>query len=283
MADSTTKTGITVESVKSDDLYGVVLGAQGESGEYPDLAIFRRIRAAEDFIERDCGIRFQRTRVFSDVWGRQNGVFPANSSMELPVNYDPLVDLDEPAYNYPETFFSQGRWGYFTTNYRPIIGVTKVAFGFPGLQPLFQVPTNWIRLDRKGGIINIVPAGAAVLSGAFSAFVLGLASGSAAVPQSIYVDHEIGFIDGELEAHHQDLLDAVRLRTVLSIGGVITTIAAPGGRSGGSLSVDGLSESKQYAGKFGPYTGKITLAIEQEREIRESWKRHEQGLLAAVA
>lgn len=275
------KTPITVAELKDEELYGVVLQAAGEAQPFSDAAIQRRLIAAEDEYERDLQIRWQPTRVFSDVWGRQQGVFPANSLAKLPDDYDPLTDLDEPAYNYASDFWGDGRWGEMDLGWRPVRDITAVWFAFPGTNPIWQVPRTWIRPDRRFGAVQIVPSSAVAVYASFNAFILGVIAGGRGLPQSIFIDYVTGFADGELEQHHNDLLEGVRLRTMLQLLPMLSTAAAPGGTQGGSLGLDGLSRSRQF-GPLGPYSAKIQQAIDREQEIRTNWKRKERGIPMAV-
>lgn len=275
------KTGLTVEEIKSDDLYGVLIKSEGENLALSDEAILRKLYAAEDFYERDLQMRFKQTRVFSDVFGRQNGVFPADTTFALPGDYDPLTDIDEPAYNYPDYFFNYSTWGQFTLNYRPIINIERLAFAFPGTRPLYTPPKNWLRIDRKYGTVQIVPSSGEVLVSVLAGFILRIAGGARGVPQSIFVDYTIGFLPGELEQNHQDLIEGVKLRTIMNLGGIISSIANPGGKGSLELEVDNLRKKTSYTGKYGAYSGKIELAMTMENEIRENWKKRDKGPVLA--
>jgi len=285
MADAqfTLKTPIKVEEIKENELYGVLLKATGEPDAFDDGNITAELAAAEDFYERELQIRFRPTRVFSDVWGRQNGAFPSQSLLLLPDDYDPINDIDEPAYNYDQDFWDYGRWGELNLNWRPLRDVSQLVFAFPGTMPLYSPPRHWMRLDRKFGKLQLVPSSGQAIMAVFNQFLLSRVSGTRGLPQSIFIDYEVGFTPEELCAHHKDLLKALRLRTILSLGGVLTTIASPKGATSASLGMDGLSRSQSFGGKYGAYSGKIELAKEQEAQIFESWKRREKGVPLAFA
>lgn len=282
MALRAPKTPITVADLKADELYGVVIQAVGESSPYADAAIQRKLIAAEDEYERALSIRFAPTRVFSDAYGRQQGVFPAGSPAELPGDFSTLNDLTEPAYNYTTDFYGAGRWGEMDLNYRPVRSITKLWFAFPGTNPIWTVPKEWIRLDQKFGSLQIVPSTSAAAYASFNAYILSTLSGGRGLPHAVFIDYETGFTAEELETHHNDLLEGVRLLTLLSLLPGAGVIASPGGGSGGSLGLDGLSRSHSFGGKYGPYSGRILAAIDREGEIRRGWAAKERGLVMTV-
>ncbi|GEM_PF-3170121 len=279
----TLKSPVTVEEITSSELYGILLKARGESAALDSRVVLQKLFAAEDYYERDLRIRFGRKRVFSDVWGRQNGSFE-DASLTLPDDFDELDDIDEPAYDYRSDFFTDGRWGRIQLNYRPVWSISQMVFTFPGTGTVFTVPTSWIRLDRKYGNVQLVPATGEAILAVFTHFIVMRAIGSrGSLPMSIYVDYTTGFSHEELCQHHNELLEGLRLRTLLSLAGIISAVAAPGGGSSNSLGLDGLSRSRSFGGKFGPYSGKFEIAMEQEEAIRDNWKMREQGIPLAFA
>lgn len=272
------KTPISINEFKQHELYGVVTFAANEQGALSDDAIVQKLAAAEDFYERSLQIRFQETRVFSDVWGRQHSTFPPGSIADLPDDFDPINDLDEPAYDYATDFWGGDQWGKLFLNYRPIRDISQVFFAFPGTQPVWSVPLTWLRPDRKFGSFQIVPSSSVAVYATFNAYILGVLAGGRGLPQSIYVDYTVGFTPDELCTHHNDLLEGVRLHAMLATLGLVSTAANPGGVQSSSLSIDGLSRSRSWGGKWGAYSGKIELAIQREQDIRESWARKEKGI-----
>ena len=283
MATRESKTGISADELKASELYGIVIRALGENADLDDTVIMQKLYAAEDFYERDLQLFWNPRRVFSDVYGRQAGIFPgANSLGLLPVDFDEVEDVSEPAYNYDTDLWGEERWGHMSLNWRPVRSITKFFFAYPGVEPIYSVPPTWVRLDQKFGHIQLVPSSTTAIFATFNAYFLGVIAGGRGLPQSIYVDYTAGFTPEELQRDHQDLLEGVRLRTLLNIIGIAGTAVA-GARSGGSLGLDGLSESTQFGGgKFGPYSGRIELAMDREKEIRETWNREGRGINMVV-
>ncbi len=277
----TLKSPITVEEILSEELYGVVAHARGEAAPLDAKAIERKLRSAEDFYERDLGIRLKPTRVFSDVQARKH--FPSGAGLhfsEIDPPFDPVADIEEPAYDYDP---GSRPWGETTLRYAPVVEIHRWVFAYPGTVPTFVVPPSWIKGDYKYGRFNLVPSSGTSVAFQFTGVAAAVATGHRAIPRSIFIDYTTGFgadvtqAHGVLQAHHEDLLEGIRLRTLLLLGGIIINTRS-GGATGGSLGLDGMSRSRNFGGKFGAYSGMLELALEREGEIRRDWKRQERGV-----
>lgn len=275
MSGRESKTGILVEELKSHELYGILIKASGESRPLPDEKILEDLYAAEDFYERDLQMRLSPTRVFSDVRGRN--LFQ-DQSMHVD-DFDELVDIEEPAYDYEPNAWKGDRWAEFRLSFRPVREINRLVLTAPGAIKVHDVPLNWIALDKRYGILQIRPAeGPAVLL-TFTGSLLGLYAAGRALPQSIYVDYVTGYTPALLAAHHRDLLRGIRLKALLSTMQSVAGLAAPaGGAQSNSLSLDGLSRSKSFGGKWGPYSGAIEMALSEEAALRQGWKDKERGV-----
>jgi len=280
---------VTVESIKATDLYGILLRAKGEAADFSDDAIQQKIVAAEDFYSNNLKLSWFVQRVFTDVHGRgadpHGKVFPGNDPLgvlNLPADYNELTDLDEPAYDYQRDFWGEERWGFLQLWRRPVRDIVQVVFAYPGTQPIYRVPDEWIRLDKRYGKLQLIPSSGTAIYASFNAYFLGVIAGGRGLPQSIYVDYVVGYTVDLLNAQHQDLLEGLRLRTVLLLMGILGIVRL-GGLTNDSLSLDGLSRSRGTSGKYGPYSGRIELAIEQEKEIRNSWLASRRGIPVVFA
>lgn len=270
--------GITPDFIKGSELYGKLTRAVGERAPYPDEEITRKILAAEDFYKRALNIRFLPTRVISAAQLRAQ----ADDPRVKVTDFDPVKDLTEPAYDYESEMFNGNRWAAIQLGYRPIISVEDLFFWYPGtaIGASWTIQSDWRRLDYQFGSQQIVPATGPLLPLlSVNAYVLSSIAGGRDIPQSIFVDYTVGFQEGVIEAHHQDLIEGVRLRAFLMLIGVLGTILSQG-RTNSNLSLDGLSQGRGFAaGRYGPMSGEIQLAIEREQEIRDNWLDHEQGPL----
>lgn len=281
MAGRESKIGLTAAEIKSSELYGKLTRAKGEGAPFPDTEILRKLFAAEDFYERNLQLTFKPTRVFSNPRLRANAADPYVKVTD----FDPAAHIEEPAYDYERGLFDDERWAQMRLGHRPIISVDKAFFWYPGtaIGSSWKLQVDWTRVDYQTGLIEIVPASGQLLQFlSVNSYVVSAIAGGRSVPQSIFIDYTTGFETGVLQAKHQDLIDGVRLLALLFTFGILTTVRA-GGQTGGSLSMDGLSHSRSFGGKYGAYSGEIELAIQNEAQIRENWLDHQQGPLVEFA
>jgi len=276
------KTGITVEQIKGELLYGKLTHARGETAPYPDSAIMEALYAAEDAYEAYLGTRFGATRVFSAPELRRDVIDP-----EIRVDdFDPAVDVAIAAFDYTPTMMGDGQWMMSTMPITPIQEVTKVFFWQPGLgaPTTFKIPPNWLRIQRESGRIESLPTTGpqALATQYLGVRMLNVFAGGIRVPQAIFVDYVAGLTPTQLEYSQRHLLRGIRLATLLNLAGVLSSNLS-GGVQSGSLSLDGLSRSRSFGGKFGAYSAEIELAAKQERKIRTTWKQTNRGVTVEFA
>ncbi|HVM95632.1 MAG TPA: hypothetical protein VMT89_04555, partial [Candidatus Acidoferrales bacterium] len=164
-------------------------------------------------------------------------------------------------------------------NHGPIRDVTACFWWYPGTAPgsSWTIQPTWQRIDYQFGRFDTVPADGPLMQMlSLNAFVLSSIAGGRSVPQSIFVDYTAGFTKEIIAGRLAYLLKGVRLRTMLGLMGVVSTIAS-NGQTGGSLGLDGMSESKSFGGKWGAFSGAVELALRQEDEIRELYKAKTRG------
>lgn len=275
MSDKPGKTPITADEIYNDDLYGMLVKARGEAQALPVAVIDRKLRAAEDFYEHNLQLFFGEQRVASNPQAR--GLVASTSSATND------YDVAEPAYDFDRAMFSEQRWAYTQLNYRPLVSVTRAFFAYPGMDfaQAWQIPAPWILPDYKFGKFQLVPSKGDVSFLQLNAWMLSTIAGGRGVPMTLHVDYVAGISHDALLRHHNDLLEGVRLRAILSTFGILSTVRTAGLGSH-SLSQDGQAKSESFQmGKYGPYTGQITLALEQEQAIRDAWRQSERGPLVA--
>jgi len=266
MPETPGKTPITVDELMEEELYGLVLKARGEAAPLSPEAVARRLRAAEDFYEHSCHVFFGERRVKSNPGGR--GI-PADQ-----------YDVEEPAYDYPADFFHEGQWGYLTLNHRPVVSIDQFLISYPGVPSTsgFKIPVPWLQPDKQFGRVQIVPTTGETVTLAFTSWLLNTLGYGTGIPRVIFVDYTAGLSHAKLLRDHQDLLEGVRLRTFLTLMGIVSSIRT-GGLGSQSLSQDGQSRTQSFGqGKWGPYSGPIELAMAREQEIRDSWRDTQQSV-----
>ncbi len=149
---------------------------------------------------------------------------------------------EEPAYDYDKNYFQGDNFGYLVTRQKPIISVSSFVIAFPTQrQPLFSVPDDWVRLDKKYGHIRLVPYAAGALSSLhLNSFALSALSAGRNLPHVIRVRYLAGLKDAIND--YPDLVDTIKRMAVLRI---INDSFMP---SSGSISADGLSQSLSFDG-----------------------------------
>lgn len=194
-----------------------------------DDLLYAKLLAAEAEVAR-------RLRIFLEpTWVFPEGVAQSAIDAREPASSPYVID---PGYDYNPDFFRDNRWGYLVTRRRPIISVSKFEFvyGQPS-DPVFAVPNEWLRLDRKYGHIRLVPVGAPVTL-PLSQYMLSAFGGGRTIPHMLRLTYKAGIED--LQKDHPDLYDFL-----FRVAGLaLARDRMPGGSE--SISVDGLSESRSF-------------------------------------
>ena len=239
MATMETKSGIEVEDFRKEYLFGLPSTLR-KPEDWTSTYLHRKIRAAEDELERSLGIYYTPKRIICE---------PENRSVNPPLVLGVDYDIAEPAYDYSSQFFVGENWGGIRVRHYPVhtTPTPSITFAYPNIDhKIFTVPAAWVRLNGPFGQIRLVPASVSVYA-SFTAFILSVFSGGMGIPQSVFVDYTAGFggVDkkGDLEDDYQDLLELTRELAVLNI---IDNTFMPNSLSN---SADGLSQSTSYAVK----------------------------------
>lgn len=278
-----TKTGLTVEELQAEDLYGVLDHARGEGTAIPAAVWYAKIRAAEDHLARRLGVLLGERRVASNARVRLGIGGPVGLAADA-------YDLDDVAYDWdPRSALRGDRWGQFRLNHAPVQSIERVFIAFPGsnLRTPLEVPATWWSIaDYKHAQLEFLPFDGSLLN-AFrmqttSVMFNNLFGGSGRIPKVVHVDYTAGLSPTLLQHEHMDVLEAVRLRAILFGFGILTTTRDGGGLGSNALSADGLSRSQGFqGGKWGPYSGRIEQAMAREEEIVDSWRSAQHGVLLA--
>jgi hypothetical protein len=161
--------------------------------------------------------------------------FPVPST-DLAAVPDGTPWVEEPGYDYEPDLFQGEGWGYLVTRHKPILSVDYIQFAYPQpLSTVWNLPMEWVRLDKKYGHIRIVPAGTSY-SAPFSAWMMQVLGGGRNIPQMIRVRYRAGLENAAMQ--YPDLVDAVKKMAILRM----VETQMPG--TSESISADGLSQSK---------------------------------------
>lgn len=189
-----------------------------------DDLLWQKVLAAEAFISHELRVPLAPTKFFPNP--------PTNDQLAA-LNGTPWAI--DPAYDYDPEFFRGEKWGFLVTRQKPIISVERVMFVYPApTQGFYEIPGDWLRMDRKFGHIRFVPASSPWVA-PLNAFIMQAMGGGRTIPFALEVTYTAGLEDaGKL---YPDLLDAVKKVAVLKM---IEDAFIP---QSGSISADGLSQS----------------------------------------
>lgn len=213
-----------VEELRSDQL--VLLAQSLFSGTtLTDDYLWSKVRAAEAQMAHTLRVPLVPTQFF-----------PAQpSAADLAALTPGMPWAIDPPYDHDPAFFDGDRWGFMIINNRPLISVSLMRFAYPSpAVGIFDVPSDWIRIDQKYGQIRIVPTSLTV-SFPLAAFMLTAISSGRTVPQMIEITYVAGLANAQQD--YPELLDAIKKMAVLLI---IQDGFLP---QSGSISADGLSQS----------------------------------------
>lgn len=214
---------IVIEELRNDRLIAASAGALQDVTVSDDY-LWSMIRAAESELAHTLRVPLVPTRVF-----------PQPPTAEQIESLNGMAWMVESAPDYEAKMFSGDRWGYIVTRQKPIIDVQVMRFVYPTqANGWFDLPIDWLSIDRKYGHIRIVPTSSAVLTSMAGMVMTNLAGGRT-IPSMVHIEYTAGLTD--VETHWPELLDAIKKMAVLK---VISDAYLP---QSGSISADGLSES----------------------------------------
>lgn len=132
-------------------------------------------------------------------------------------------------------------WGYVQLWKRPILEVKALRLMY-GTKPAWEVPKDWLKIDKNSGKIQMFPSSGSVTSmiiGASGA-IYGLYNSWDYAPQMWEVDYVAGMDSNNLPAHLKELIYKKAVIGILQVWGDLILGA---GIASSSISIDGLSQS----------------------------------------
>ena len=225
-----TKSGLTVDAVKDDHLFGLSL-ANGVGVDLADTTIWRQIRAAEDRLERILGLPLGRKITFDC-----GGLGPAGSDV-----------IELPPLDWRRTMVEYESWFGLTLPHRPINSFEVLKLGFSASQIYMEVPDEWLRVEPRVGFVRVTPyiGTAQLYSAQFSAYVLRLGS-QEQLPGLIYCRYKAGLTTTQIADDYNDMHEYLAKRALIRIFPVLSAMRNQEGSSQ-SESIDGLSRSRSGA------------------------------------
>lgn len=222
---------IVIEELRQDRLMAASAGALQDVVVSDDY-LWSMIRAAESEMAHTLRVPLVPTKFF-----------PKEPTPEQIAELDGMAWQVESSPDYEGDMFAGDRWGYIVTRQKPIIDVQLMRFVYPTeANGWYDIPKQWLSMDKKYGHIRIVPTSNAMLTSMAGLVMMNLAGGRT-IPSMVHIEYTAGLTD--VETNWPELLDGIKKLAVLK---VISDAYLP---QSGSISADGLSESISVdAGKY---------------------------------
>lgn len=214
---------LVVNEMREDRLMAAAAGAVG-SVTVSDEYLWDKVRAAESEISNRLRVPLVPTRYF-----------PRDPTEQELSELDGMPYVVEPGNDYRPDMFDRDKWGTIVTRARPIIDVLSIKFSYPAEQVgFFEIPTDWVNVDRKYGVVRIVPTSNALITSINGMMLTAVARGRT-IPSMIRMVYDAGLED--IENNYPELINLIKKLAVLK---VIGDAFLP---QSGSLSSDGHSQS----------------------------------------
>lgn len=229
---------LVIPQLRQDQLMSAAAGALRDVRVTDDY-LWTKLIAAEAEIGRRLRVFLVPTRIFQSE--------PSQAEIDA-LKGQPWVK-DTPQ-DYEPSMFDRDKWGLFVTRHHPIVSVDRLRFIMPSAgNNYFDIPPEWMRIDKKYGYVEILPVTNATL---ITTSVLGFTAltWQSRIPQMVHLDYTAGLSD--VATKYPDLLDAIKK---LAVTKIITDSFLP---QSGSISADGLSESMSVdIGKYNDLVDRI--------------------------
>jgi hypothetical protein len=213
-----------VKKLRTDRLM-LAATASMPSVELSDDYLWDKLRAAESEIGHTLRVPLGPTTFFPEQ-PTQDQITALNGGAWA---IDPGYDYDPQAFGYGD------KWGMLKLKNKPLISVSRVRFAYPGGSgSSYDLPLDWLRMDRKYGTVQFVPSSTAFVA-PLNAFVMQAIGNGRVIPLAIQVTYVAGLANAA--ADYPELLDVVMKKASLKI---LEDAFLP---QSGSISADGLSQS----------------------------------------
>jgi hypothetical protein len=215
---------IAVDAMRADRLVVAASGAM-PSVTLADDYLWAKLRAAESEIAHELRVPLVPT-----------AFFPATPTNDEITALNGMPWAIDPGYDYEPASFSAGdKWGLIKLRNKPIQSVSRVRFAYPGgAGSYYDLPLDWLRMDRKYGTVQFVPSSTAFIA-PLNAFVMQAIGNGRTIPLAIQVSYVAGLVN--VAQDYPELLDVIMKKASLKI---IEDAFLP---QSGSISADGLSQS----------------------------------------
>lgn len=213
-----------IAKMKRDRLMVAAAGAM-PSVALDDEYIWDKLRAAEAEVAHELRVPLTPTHFFPEEPSAEE-VTALNGA---PWGIDPGYDYQASDFGYND------RWGSLKLRNKPVHSVSLVRFAYPGgATSHYDLPLDWLRIDRKYGHVQFVPSSTAFVA-PLNAFVMQAIGGGRTIPLAIQISYVAGLKD--VDTNFPELIDLVYKKAAIKI---LEDAFLP---QSGSISADGLSQS----------------------------------------
>ncbi len=222
--------GVTPQYLRDGFLRGLLSAIPSLADPSLDGQLADAIAQGEAQVQRDLGTRFQVTHFLPQMDAGTPPVLADGMEYEFP-------------YTWPGRVPGDG-FARLKVRVRPIVQVVSMNLYVPGaLIPNFQVPANWLRVDRQTHEIMVAPtAGSAAYALAFGQGFMNWR-----LPATVQLEYLAGLDEAGL-AQWPQIKRLVALRSMLLLMPTMSLWVNPGQFS--SESADGLTQSRNSAYMF---------------------------------
>lgn len=213
-----------IAKMKRDRLMMAARGAM-PSVDLSDEYIWDKLLSAESETAHELRVPLEPTAFFPDTPTPEQ-ITALNG---MPWAIDPGYDYE------PAAFGGGDKWGMLKMRQKPIKSVSLVRFAYPGGSGShYDLPLDWLRMDRKYGVVQFVPSSTAFIA-PLNNFVMQAIGNGRHIPLAIQVTYVAGLEN--VTTAYPELIDLVMKKASLKI---LEDAYLP---QSGSISADGLSQS----------------------------------------
>lgn len=226
---------LSAQGLRVGFLFGIDL-TDRDKNPIPDEVLEFYIKASVSWLERKLGIAI-RTRVV----------------------------LDEAHDYYREDFQHYMHTQLYN---QPVVSVQRIRLVLPGNRTLYEIPSDWISLDKDTGLVRVAAGLTRALQPTSSGLLPSLST-ARNVPDVIRVDYTAGF-DGDVPAEIVEVVGMMASFGPLLLAGDL--IGAPN-TSSSSIGIDGLSQSVSLTGGYGTRLQQYTTSINDRMDtLRNAYR-----------
>lgn len=167
----------------------------------------------------------------------------------------------------------------------PVISVDEFRVQYPSGQNVIIFPTEWVRLNKERGQVQIVPTAGTLSTmaiGANGSFLPAIYSGMPYLPQLFEISYTAGFESGRVP---RNIVDVVGMLASMGPFNVFGDLIAGAGIATLSLGMDGLSQSigTTSSATNAGYGARIIQYTKQAKAQLTMLKQYYRGIRMAVA